>query len=90
MPWCMAFLGPWRLGEFAPSLKQLANNVLASIGAASASSISASPTLRWGPMGERSEAALVHTPKEIQLQLLLRVNQAVEATMRGLIVVRQG
>ena len=35
-------------------------------------------------MGERGEAALVHTPKEIQLQLLLRVNQAVEATLRAL------
>ena len=33
-------------------------------------------------MGKRGEATLVHTPKEVQLQLLLRVNQAVEATLR--------
>ena len=75
-------MGPWKLGELAPSLKHLADSTLRLLMAGSSSSSGDAITLRWGLLGQRGVVPWISTPKEEQLRLLLKINQAFEETFR--------
>ena len=71
-----------KLGESAPELKQLANVALASVESESASIASSPLSLRWGLMGRRAQGVSLRTPKDQMLQILLKISQTLEITLR--------